>query len=131
MGPASERKDLALAYALWALSIVGICGVQRMYLGQSGLGLVMLLTFGFCGVGQVLDLFLLPGALNQTNIRIGGFVPGGGISELSSGTTASIKQIRVVADSPPRDDELDQLLCQAEDSIKRTETSLTDSNHGN
>jgi TM2 domain-containing membrane protein YozV len=131
MGPASERKDLALAYALWALSIVGICGVQRMYLGQSGLGLVMLLTFGFCGVGQVLDLFLLPGALNQTNIRIGGFVPGEGVSELPSGTTAPIKQIRVVADSPPRDDELDQLLCQAEDSIKRTETSLTDGNHGN
>lgn len=111
MGPASERKDLALAYALWALSIVGICGVQRMYLGQSGLGLVMLLTFGFCGVGQVLDLFLLPGALNQTNIRIGGIVPGEGVSELPSGTTTPIQQVRVVADSPPLDDELDQLLC--------------------
>ena len=27
----------------------------------------MLFTFGFCGVGQIVDLFLLPDALNQAN----------------------------------------------------------------
>ena len=130
MGPASERKDLALAYALWALSIVGICGVQRMYLGQSGLGLVMLLTFGFCGVGQVLDLFLLPGALSQANQGLGVFVPEVGVLKPPTGTSAPIQQIRIGADGTHRDDELDQLLCQAENSIKRTQNSLTDSNHG-
>ena len=130
MGSAPERKDLALAYALWALSIVGICGVQRMYLGQSGLGLVMLLTFGFCGVGQVLDLFLLPGALSQANQPLGVFVPEVGVLKPPLVTTAPIEQIRIGADAKPRDDEFDQLLSQAENSIKRAEHSLTDSNHG-
>ena len=121
MGPASERKDLALAYALWALSIVGICGVQRMYLGQSGLGLVMLLTFGFCGIGQLIDLILLPGALNQANQRIGVFAPEQAILSPPSSNASATKQIVDVVENPPHDDELDQLLCQAENSIKLTE----------
>jgi TM2 domain-containing membrane protein YozV len=41
---AAEKKDLALGYALWALSLMGICGVQRMYLGQPGLGIALLFT---------------------------------------------------------------------------------------
>ena len=121
MGSAPERKDLALAYALWALSIVGICGVQRMYLGQSGLGLVMLLTFGFCGVGQVFDLFLLPGALSEANQRIGVFAPQQAILSPPSSNASATKQIADAVVNTPHDDELDQLLCQAENSIKLTE----------
>ena len=64
---AREKKALALTYALWALSLVGICGVQRMYLGQTGLGIALLFTFGFCGVGQFFDLLLLPNAVKQAN----------------------------------------------------------------
>lgn len=62
-----DRKDLAMSYCLWCLSFVGICGVQRIYLGHTVVGILMLFTFGFCGVGQVLDLFLLPGAVDQEN----------------------------------------------------------------
>lgn len=67
---AREKKGLALTYALWALSLVGICGVQRMYLGQTGLGIALLFTFGFCGVGQFFDLLLLPNAVKQANQRL-------------------------------------------------------------
>ena len=56
-----------MSYCLWCLSFVGICGVQRIYLGHNALGILMLFTFGFCGVGQIVDLFLLPDALNQAN----------------------------------------------------------------
>jgi TM2 domain len=56
-----------MSYCLWCLSFVGICGVQRIYLGQTALGILMLFTFGFCGVGQLLDLFLLPDAVDQAN----------------------------------------------------------------
>ena len=90
----------------------------------------MLLTFGFCGVGQVLDLFLLPGALSQANQPLGVFVPEVGVLKPPLVTTAPIEQIRIGADAKPRDDEFDQLLSQAENSIKRAENSLTDSNHG-
>ena len=31
------------------------------------MGILMLFTFGFCGVGQVLDLFLLPDAVERKN----------------------------------------------------------------
>jgi len=56
-----------MSYCLWCLSFVGICGVQRIYLGHNALGILMLFTFGFCGVGQVLDLFLLPDAVDRKN----------------------------------------------------------------
>ena len=67
MSQRQEQKDVALAYALWCLSLVGLCGVQRLYLGQVGYGLILLLTFGFCGVAQLLDLILLPDAVGQLN----------------------------------------------------------------
>jgi len=65
-----EKNELALAYALWALSLIGICGMQRIYLGQARLGLVMLFTFGFCGFAQIIDLILLPAAASEANRRL-------------------------------------------------------------
>lgn len=65
--PPADRKDLSMSYCLWCLSFVGICGVQRIYLGHTFMGILMLFTFGFCGVGQVLDLFLLPDAVERKN----------------------------------------------------------------
>ena len=56
-----------LAYAMWFMCIVGICGMQRLYLGQTGLGLAMLFTFGFCGIGQLFDVFLIPQTVARFN----------------------------------------------------------------
>ena len=116
----TEQKDLALAYALWALSIVGICGVQRMYLGQPGLGVVMLFTFGFCGVGQIFDLILLPDALNQANRRLGFSRKEVGVSASSSRVSSTAPQTVPLSMPSVQDDELDQLLRQAEQSVRRT-----------
>lgn len=129
MSSATEQKDLALAYALWALSVVGICGVQRMYLGQPGLGIAMLFTFGFCGVGQVLDLILLPGALNQANRRLGlarNEESGAPSSPLRATLEAPQKTIPISMASA-QDDELDQLLRQAKQSVRRTDHFNEDS----
>lgn len=121
MGSATEQKDLALAYALWALSVIGICGVQRMYLGQTGLGIAMLFTFGFCGIGQVLDLILLPAALNQANRRLGFVENAISASTPSSQGSAPAPQKSVsVSMASSKDDELDLLLRQAEQSVRRT-----------
>lgn len=73
MSLSREKKELALGYALWCLGLVGICGVQRLYIGQVGYGLVLLFTFGLCGLAQLLDLLLLPSAvanINQNNRTI-------------------------------------------------------------
>jgi len=62
-----EKKDLALGYALWCLSLIGLCGVQRLYIGQVGYGLVLMFTFGLCGIAQLLDLILLPDVVAKAN----------------------------------------------------------------
>lgn len=116
-----EKKGLALAYALWALSIVGICGVQRMYLGQSALGIAMLVTFGFCGVGQLLDLLLLPDALNQANRRLTFSSNGldGAVPPIPK--TAPVHHRPSVSSQMTQGDELDQLLEQAKQAVNRTD----------
>ena len=82
MSPAPEKKEVAIGYLLWTLSFVGVCGVQRMYLGQVGYGIALLFTFGFCGIGQLLDLLLLPEAVNHAN-RSSGASNGGSMPAAS------------------------------------------------
>ena len=130
MAQVKEKKDTLLAYALWCLSFVGICGVQRMYLGQAWLGIVMLFTFGFCGVAQLLDLLLLPGAVKSANQS----VPSDNFSS-SSGDPLSRRSPSSSAPTEPSqssfdvsgDEELAMLLEQAEQSFQRTENTLEDS----
>ena len=66
------RKDSGTAYLLWALGLCGVCGLQRFYLGQPVPGVLYLLTFGVCGVGQLIDLFLIPGEVSTANLRANG-----------------------------------------------------------
>ena len=66
------RKDSGTAYLLWALGFCGICGLQRFYLGQPVPGVLYLLTFGVCGVGQLIDLFLIPGEVRNANLSASG-----------------------------------------------------------
>lgn len=68
-GTSSMRKDSGTAYLLWALGLCGVCGLQRFYLGQPVPGVLYLLTFGVCGVGQLIDLFLIPGEVSNANLR--------------------------------------------------------------
>lgn len=62
-----EEKHVSIAYLLWGLGFLGICGLQRMYLGQYGLGTAMLFTFGLCGVGQLVDVAVIPQAVREAN----------------------------------------------------------------
>ncbi len=63
-----EEKQTSIAYLLWGLGFFGISGLHRMYLGNYGLGTAMLLTFGFCGVVQVIEIFTIPGAVEASNL---------------------------------------------------------------
>lgn len=44
---------------------VGVLGVDRFYLGYTTLGVLKLITFGFCGIWALIDLILI--ALNNVN----------------------------------------------------------------
>jgi TM2 domain-containing membrane protein YozV len=59
-----ERKYASIAYLLWGLGFFGVCGLQRMYVGQYRLGTAMLFTLGFLGIGQLMDSIIIPELVN-------------------------------------------------------------------
>lgn len=65
-----ERRSVALSYGLWCLSLVGICGIHRVYNRKPFTGLLWLFTFGLCGIGQLVDLFLIPGMVEEVNRQL-------------------------------------------------------------
>lgn len=62
-----ERRSLTATYLLWALAFVGLCGIQRFYTRRPLSGAFLLLTFGCCGLGQLVDLFLVPRLVRGAN----------------------------------------------------------------
>jgi len=75
-------KEKSIAYMLWAACFLGVCGLQRMYNGKIGTGLLYLFTFGLFGVGQFVDLFLIPGMVRDANNRL--LVEGAGQAALAA-----------------------------------------------
>lgn len=62
-----QRRHLGMAYLVWALGLVGVCGVQRLYARKPLSGTLYLFTFGLCFIGQLVDLWLLPELVDQAN----------------------------------------------------------------
>ncbi|WP_017324673.1 NINE protein [Synechococcus sp. PCC 7336] len=63
------QKGVGTAYGLWCLSFFGLCGIHRIYAGKYVTGIVWLLTLGLFGLGQFIDLFLIPDMVNDFNLR--------------------------------------------------------------
>lgn len=59
------RKSLALAYFLWLF--LGLFGAHRFYLGRWFTGLLFLISFGFYGLGWLLDGLLMPWLVSRVN----------------------------------------------------------------
>jgi TM2 domain-containing membrane protein YozV len=62
-------KSTGVAYLLWCLCLVGFCGIHRFYAGKWITGLIWLFTFGLLYVGQIVDLFLIPGMIERANLN--------------------------------------------------------------
>ena len=62
-----------MAYLLWLLTLLGFCGIHRFYLGKPLTGLLWFFTGGLCLVGQIIDLFLIPGMVEKANRRFVGY----------------------------------------------------------
>lgn len=65
----SEQRSKSVAYVLWFLIVVGIGGGQRFYTGKHISGLIYLVTGGFFGFGQLLDLILIPRMVDDFNVK--------------------------------------------------------------
>ncbi len=102
------------AYILWAFCFFGIFGAHRLYNGKIGSGLLWLFTWGFFGVGQVVDLLLIPDMVREQNsrylLRHGHSVPG------IQGQTITIEQVDPPAPAPNQEDLMMKLLRAAADN---------------
>ncbi len=50
-----------IAYLLWCLVFIGACGIHRFYTGRWVTALIWFFTGGLLLIGQIIDLFLIPG----------------------------------------------------------------------
>lgn len=57
----SGHPNPGLAYLLWCLVFVGFAGIHRFYSGRWVTGLIWVFTGGLLLIGQLVDLFLIPG----------------------------------------------------------------------
>jgi len=67
-----KQVNRGTAYILWCLWLFGLGGVQRLYTGNIGTGLLYLLTWGLFGIGQVIDLVLIPNMVYKRNMYLRG-----------------------------------------------------------
>jgi TM2 domain-containing membrane protein YozV len=59
--------DTGTGYILWLACVIGFCGIHRFYAGKWVTGLLWICTGGICGVGQLIDLFLMDGMIAEGN----------------------------------------------------------------
>jgi hypothetical protein len=59
-----------VAYLLSLGWLVGLGGLHRFYLGKPVSGFFYLVTWGFFGVGQVIDVFRMPRLVREENLKL-------------------------------------------------------------
>ena len=66
-GAKTMGKSSGWAFLLWFACLFGVCGAHRFYLRRYVTGVIWLLTFGLLGLGQLVDLFLINGMVDDEN----------------------------------------------------------------
>lgn len=64
-----STHSVGVGYLLW---LFGFTGAHRFYYGRKLSGLVWLLTGGLCGIGWLVDLFLIPAMDREADLRYRG-----------------------------------------------------------
>lgn len=99
-------NDLGTSYLLWFACLLQLHGLHRLYNRKIGTGLLWLFTFGLFGIGQVIDLVLIPGMVEEHNTKVRaklGYSP----------TGVPINQAAVLRVVPPTRDQLMVKLVKA------------------
>src|SRR3954471_14265784 len=83
LGGKEGMHSKGVAYLLWLGWPLGLGGLHRFYLGRPISGFLYLITWGFFGIGQIIDLFRIPRLVRQENMKLlaeeaiarGGYLP--------------------------------------------------------
>lgn len=62
-------NKVGTSYLLWLGCLFGISGLHRLYNGKIATGLFWMITWGFFGVGQFIDLFLISDMVEDHNVK--------------------------------------------------------------
>lgn len=62
-------KKSSTAYLLWFLCLFGLFGIHRFYAGNYITGVIWLVTGGLFLIGQLIDLVLISGMIDRSNLR--------------------------------------------------------------
>ncbi len=62
-------RKTGVAYLLWCTYFLGFAGVHRLYSGKYFTGIIWLFTLGCLGIGQLIDLVLIPQMVEEKNIK--------------------------------------------------------------
>ena len=65
-----SSNRLVNSYILCLVWVFGLAGLQRLYNGKVGTGLLWLCTWGFFGVGQFVDLFMIPSMVEEHDLKL-------------------------------------------------------------
>ena len=85
-------RSTGMAYLLWSLCFFGFAGIHRFYLGKPLSGLIWFLTWGLFGIGQIVDLLLIPGMVEEKNFKLRARLSRTQYPQLPSGMTTVLSQ---------------------------------------
>ena len=63
-----QFKDPTITFIISLMA--GLLGIDRFYIGDIGLGIAKLLTFGGLGIWAIVDYFLIMGATKEKNFQL-------------------------------------------------------------
>ncbi|WP_017719968.1 TM2 domain-containing protein [Kamptonema formosum] len=65
-----NNNRLSTSYILCIVWFFGLGGLHRLYNGKIGTGLLWLFTWGVFGVGQFVDLFIIPSMVEEHDLKL-------------------------------------------------------------
>lgn len=69
MTSSASHQRLTLSYLLWLGGFFGFSGLHRLYNGKITSGIIWFFTLGLFGVGQFVDVFLVPGMTEEHALK--------------------------------------------------------------
>ena len=121
-----QESNKTTSYLLWAGIFFQVNGLHRLYNGKIGTGLLWFCTFGLFGIGQIIDLFLIPDMVDEHNWKLRkrlGMSPNG----VPLGTSVNSTQVYKPPKSPSpvtvSQSESNQTISQEELIIKLTKAA--------